>query len=132
MVLKFCNILTIKGGSDDLRRECLDDIMSFVNSNWNRLSGDDETTKVSIDTSWSPLDNALLEFAAKYLALDFEVEFRILNPNLEQWQGTLSVVDQELFYQDNFDAPEGLNCGNIYELKVKGGFPKCLDQFLDS
>ena len=130
----FRNSVMITGGTQDLRTECIADIKdnlltgmateSVLNAHSNIYS------RLSIDTSWAPFDNPLLDLAAKYLALDFEVKFQLLNKQFEPWEGVLYVVDQELSYLDNFDAPTGVNCGNIYGIKANGGFPECLKELL--
>lgn len=135
MVLRFRNHVMVRGGTQDLRTECITEIKDMLltsmateavlNAHSIKYSG------LSIDTSWAPFDNPLLDLAAKYLALDFEVKFQLLNENLEPWKGELYVVDQELSYRDNIDVPEGVTCGNIYEIKANGGFPQCLKPFLD-
>ena len=97
MVLRFSNILTVKGGSPELRQECLNDLLDIDHGEFKRLPGNDDTLKLSIDTIWSPLDSPLLDLAAEYLALDFVVEFNTVNPKQEQWKGVITLVDQQLF-----------------------------------
>ena len=78
-----------------------------------------------------PLDNPIVEAAIQYLALNFTVEFTPTSTQLlRDWQGCLRVIDQGVYFSDNYEASEGYSLGNVYDISAKGGFPNCLEPFI--
>lgn len=130
MVLEFLNIVTLTGGSEALREQCLKDMLDYGTLCCNRIPEGDSSVKVNLQTEYAPLDNALIDLAAKYLALDFTVVFKPKSDTLlKNWRGCIRVVDQIMYFSDNYEAAEGYELGSIYQLKNKGGFPECLNDF---
>lgn len=130
MVLEFINIVTLIGGSEDLRKQCIQELQDYGSFRCERIPDLDNSTKFNVETSHAPLDNALLDLAPKYLALDFTVVFKPKSDTLlKDWRGCIRVVDQMMYFSDNYEAAEGYELGSIYELKNKGGFPECLADF---
>ncbi len=130
MVLEFINIVTLTGGSEALREQCIEDLLDYGTLCCNYIHGEDGSVEVNLQTEYAPLDNALLDLAAKYLALDFTVEFKPKSDTLlKDWQGCIRVANQMMYFSDNYEAAEGYNLGSIYQLKNKGGFPECLAEF---
>ena len=130
MVLEFINIVTLTGGSEALREQCLEDLSHWGTFLCRRVPKEEDSITINIGTEHVPLDNALLDLAAKYLALDFTVVFKPKSDIiLKDWRGCIRVVDQNMYFSDNYEATEGYDLGNVYQLKNKGGFPECLTDF---
>jgi len=130
MVLDFLNIVTLIGGSEALREQCMGEFMEYGTICCDRIPDLDNSTKFNIETNHAPLDNALLDLAPKYLALDFSIVFKPKSDTLlKDWRGCIRVVDQVMYFSDNYEAAEGYELGSIYQLKNKGGFPECLSDF---
>ena len=130
MVLEFTNKVTLIGGSDKLREDCLYEIFHY-SLLYNIIISEDDSSELIVTTQYHPLDNCILDLAAKYLALDFVIEFKPAESStlLKDWDGCIRVVDQILYFSDNYEALDGYELGSIYQLKAKGGFPECLRDF---
>ena len=95
-----------------------------------RKPDQDNSTKFNVETSYIPLDNAILDLAPKYLALDFKVIFKPKESKLlKDWRGCIRIEDQKVYFSDNYEASNGYELGNIYELDALGGFPECVTAF---
>lgn len=130
MVLDFLNIVTLIGGSEALREQCMSEFMEYGTICCDRIPDLDNSTKFNMETNDAPLDNALIDLAAKYLAIDFIVVFKPKSDTLlKDWRGCIRVVDQVMYFSDNYEAANGYDLGSIYQLKNKGGFPECLAEF---
>ena len=130
MVLNFSNNVLITGGSLNLRLQCIEELAQRGVCSANYSPGEAECSGAMIDTAYAPLDNALLDLAPKYLALDFIVNFEPKSDALlKDWKGCLRIIDQRVYFSDNYEATEGYDLGCIYALKAKGGFPECLINF---
>jgi hypothetical protein len=133
MVLEFINVVTITGGSEILRSQCIEEIEDYeqVGLCYDRITNSEDSTKLNITTHYSPIDNILLDLCPKYLALNFTVEFKPKSDDsiLKDWRGCIRVEDQIMHFSDNYEASEGYELGSIYKLTVEGGFPDCLADF---
>lgn len=130
MVLEFKNTVTIHGGNEELREQCATELGTW-GSNWCWLSNIGTEASLQITTQYMPLDNSVVDVAMKYLALDFTIEFEPISALiLKDWQGCLKVVDQQVYFSDNYEANEGYDLGSIYDISAKGGFPNCLEPFM--
>lgn len=131
MVLNFKHTVTLSGGSADLREACFTEI---IEEGWtltlSEYEESSESDSMGLKTSVGPLDDKLLELAAKYLALDFEVNFEPMEDTvLGDWKGCIKIEDQEVFFTDNYEASDTLSLGSIYELQAKGGIAHCLANY---
>lgn len=130
MVLNFSNNVIITGGSLNLRLQCMEELQERGICSASYSHDSVECTGAMIDTAYAPLDNALLDLAPKYLALDFTVQFEPKSDALlKDWKGCIRVIDQKMYFSDNYEAADGYDLGCIYALKAQGGFPGCLINF---
>ena len=130
MVLEFINIVTLTGGSKELRGQCLDDLSDCGTFLCHRVPKEEGSITINMETEYEPLDNALLDLAAKYLALDFTVVFKPKSDTfLKDWRGSISIVEQNIFFSDNYEASGGYKLGSIYDVINKGGFSECILNF---
>ena len=132
MVLTFTNNLVLIGGSKELREQCLESLEPYGSISYSNEITDipSNETRVVIVSDYAHLDNALVSIAMNYLALDFRVEFKPKSDIiLKDWEGCLRVVDQQVYFSDNYEATEGYSLGSVYEVDLKGGFPGCLKEF---
>ena len=131
MVLVFDNVVTVYGGSEELRERFLTELQDYGSRRDTRLSEEENSTKVNFTSEHGPMDNALLDLAPKYLALDFKVLFKVRPDTLlGDWEGSFDVVDQVVYFADKYDVVDGIELGSVYTLKAKGGFPFCMEDSL--
>jgi len=133
MVLSFINKITIKGGSAELRNRCESDLEQYAR--YRRAEAGptevyDTYSRLELVSNHYPLDNALINIATQYLALDFILEFRPKSEALlKDWSGCIKVTDLNVYFSDNYEASEGYDLGSVFILNYKGGFPDCLSGF---
>ena len=94
-------------------------------------SQEDNTVTFVVKTTWLPLDDKLLELAAKYYYLDFTMKFECVA--IPELQGYIAVRSLEVYYLDGVEhwdtpdeeIPEAHYWGNCFTI-IKDGGMKCL------
>jgi hypothetical protein len=131
MVLEFKNVVRITGGSRALKEQCAESLTPYgACPGYHHDQAN--TLTFELVTEYMPLDNQILQVAIQYLALNFSVDFIPTSTQLlKYWHGCLTVIDQRVYFTDNYGAEEGYELGSVYLLSAEGGFPKCLEPFLN-